>query len=216
MNRPITREYRDPLELVWLHAASLFGMRVVRDSEVFAAWDGRGTLRIGTVDLLDADDSLAQMLLHEMCHALVAGPQQYHREDWGLHYDEPRHRVFEHAALRLQAALADAAGLRRFLAATTEFRKYYDRLAADPLAGDDDAARLAREVFHSRQNRQQLEVLREAIRRTALLRDVVADIAGEGSLWRHSDSCFERHGPGMHAKNEQGTSPGTASSRQNV
>jgi hypothetical protein len=54
----------------------------------------------------------------------------------------------EHAALRLQAHLAGAHGLRLVLAPTTDFRVYYDALPADPLApADDPAVPLAREAL---------------------------------------------------------------------
>ncbi|MEP7112338.1 MAG: YkgJ family cysteine cluster protein, partial [Ilumatobacteraceae bacterium] len=43
-----------------------------------------GTLLIGTDETLDADDSLAQMIFHEICHAIVAGPENFGSTDWGL------------------------------------------------------------------------------------------------------------------------------------
>ena len=50
--RKITHNYCDPLDTIWLHAASKMGMRVVRDDQVFASWDGAGTLTVGTPETL--------------------------------------------------------------------------------------------------------------------------------------------------------------------
>ena len=65
--------YIDPLTQVWLGAARRIGLRVVRTPDAYAATDGRGTLAIGDDATLDADDSLAQMIFHELCHSLVEG-----------------------------------------------------------------------------------------------------------------------------------------------
>ena len=108
-----------------------------------ASWNGAGVLTIGTPETLDPDDSLAQMILHETCHALCEGPESLQKMDWGLDNSSPAKRVHEHACLRLQAALADQYGLRAFFAATTMFRAYYDRLPSEPLAPSDDPAESA-------------------------------------------------------------------------
>ncbi|MCA9531689.1 MAG: hypothetical protein KC543_16285 [Myxococcales bacterium] len=152
--RRVTHRYADPLDAIWLSAARHLGFEVRRAADVYASSDGRGTLTIGTPETLDADDSLAQMILHELCHALVEGPERFAEADWGLDNVTDRHRGREHACLRLQAALADAHGLRDVLAPTTDFRSYYDalpRTCCDPSAGaapegaaDDEAEALAR------------------------------------------------------------------------
>ncbi|MEL7338365.1 MAG: hypothetical protein AAFN70_19410, partial [Planctomycetota bacterium] len=87
--RAVIHRYGDPLDVIWTQAAGQIGMHLSRDSEVFAAWsgagaDGTGILRIGTVDTLDPDDSLAQMIFHEMCHGLIEGPAAFSLADWGL------------------------------------------------------------------------------------------------------------------------------------
>ena len=46
MERAVTRRYRDPLDEIWLAAARTLGLRVVRSDEVYAAYDGQGTLSI--------------------------------------------------------------------------------------------------------------------------------------------------------------------------
>jgi hypothetical protein len=181
----ITSRYVDPLDLVWLHAARSAGIRVVRDAGVNASWDGSGTLRIGTAESLDADDCLAQMILHEMCHALVAGPAGDCLEDWGLDYDNPRHVVFEQATLRLQAAFATPYGLRAFLAATTDFRNFYDGLPELPLAASDDpATELARRGWELARQNGWLSILEQALEATRAIAHIVADRAGNDSLWQ--------------------------------
>ena len=176
--------YQDPLDLIWLRAADRLHMRVQRDATVFAAWDGAGVLRIGVEESLDADDSLGQMILHELCHALVEGPDAFHLPDWGLEVDRPDHVVHEHACLRLQAALTEPYGLRRFFATTTDFREHYDRLPPDPLADiDDPAVPLAAAGWQRAHNGPWAETLREALGATATIARVLAAVAPPGSLW---------------------------------
>lgn len=188
MNRTITQQYQDPLDLIWLHAARQCGIQIVRDATVFASWDGKGTLRIGTPETLDADDCLAQMILHELCHALIAGPESQKQEDWGLDYDRPQDRLYEQAALRLQAALADPFGLRSFFAATTDFRSYFNRLPSDALLDKSDpAAALARQTLLRESNQAWIEVIRESLRRTAMIATAVQGVADRDSLWKIDD-----------------------------
>ncbi len=131
--------YRDPLDEIWVSTARRIGFTVTRTRDAYARVE-RGVIHIGEDDLLDPDDSLAQMILHELCHALVEGEDAWRAEDWGLDNQSDRDEAREHACLRLQAALAGAHGLRRFLAATTEYRVFYDALPDEPL-GTDAAAR---------------------------------------------------------------------------
>ncbi|HUS66450.1 MAG TPA: YkgJ family cysteine cluster protein [Kofleriaceae bacterium] len=130
--RRVTHQYADPLDQIWLTTAGRIGLRVERSGEVYAATDGRHTLAIGEAGTLDADDSLAQMILHELCHSMVEGPDAFTRPDWGLDNTGPRDVLREHACLRLQAQLAGRFGLREFLAPTTEYRAFWDTLGADP------------------------------------------------------------------------------------
>ena len=181
--REITKTYADPLSLVWIHALAQMGLRIERSPEVNASYDGHGLLTIGTPDTLDPDDSLAQMCLHEVCHALVEGPDCLSKLDWGLQ-NEPSKRVHEHACLRLQAALADQHGLREFFAATTIFRVYYDQLPPDPLAPTDDpAVSLAQAAWQRAQEGPWSTPLRDALKRTAQIAEVVKQIADDTSLW---------------------------------
>ncbi len=183
--RTIKGIYQDPVELIWIHAARQMGMRIVRSPEVFASWDGAGTLRIGSPQTLDVDDSLAQMVFHEICHALCEGPAGHVQPDWGLEADNPAHRVREHACLRLQAALADLYGLRRLLAATTDFRPYYDRLPQRPLHDDGDpAVPVARAAWQCAGDGPWADTLHTALRLTAEFARLVQEHADASSIWR--------------------------------
>ena len=144
MSRSLTHRYEDPLDRIWIACAERIGLRVTRDPSAFATTDGRGTLAIATNDALDADDCLAQMILHELCHSLVQGPRSLLERDWGLDNESERDVSREHACLRVQALLLRPIGLRRVLAPTTDFRAFYDALPADPLEGDDASVPLAR------------------------------------------------------------------------
>ena len=180
--RPITHRYDDPLDLIWLACAARVGYRVVRSDQVYAATDGRGTLLIGSDDLLDPDDCLAQMILHELCHALIEGDEGEARADWGLDNTSNRHLSRERACLRLQAYLAEPFGLRAFFAPTTDFRmRFWDRLPADPFqpgATDDgrrEASCVAARVGAWRASRPRWHApLTDALTATAALATLVA------------------------------------------
>ena len=134
LRRPQHR-YHDPLARIWVLCAERVGFGIARSPDVYASTDGRGTILIGTDDTLDPDDSLAQMIFHELCHALVEGEEGERQTDWGLDNTSNRHLWREHACLRLQAYLAGGVGLRDFLAPTTDFRvRFWDRLPVDPFA----------------------------------------------------------------------------------
>ncbi len=192
MTRRITHQYRDPLDLIWIRALARLNIRLHRSDAVFASWHPEHGLSIATQAGFDADDSLAQMIFHEVCHALVGGPKSFEQIDWGLSNTDARDLVLEHACHRLQAALADAYGLREFLAVTTEWRPYWDALPEDPLkAGDDPAIELARQGHLRAQRPPYLTVLNDALSATAAVADIVREPADEDSLWslvrpRHS------------------------------
>jgi hypothetical protein len=141
--REVRHVYRDPLDRVWLACAARIGFRVQRSAEVYASTDGRGAMTLGTRETLDADDSTAQMVFHEVCHALVEGEDALARPDFGLDNTSERDVPREQACLRLQAHLARRHGLRRFLAPTTDFRGFYDALPADPFTPRDEATVVA-------------------------------------------------------------------------
>ncbi len=137
--RDVTHRYVDPLAQVWLGAARRIGLRVERTPHAYAATDGRGMLEIGTSETLDRDDSLAQMIFHELCHSLVEGEDSFRRPDWGMDNTGPDHDWREHACLRTQWVLAGRHGLRAVFAPTTDFRAFWDTLcetASDDVLAD--------------------------------------------------------------------------------
>ncbi|HET6283754.1 MAG TPA: YkgJ family cysteine cluster protein [Polyangia bacterium] len=135
------------VDLIWIDAARDLGFAVVRTPDAYASSDGAGAIAIGTQEILDADDAVAQLIFHELCHALVEGPARQALPDWGLDNSGAGDVVREYACLRLQAHLAAPFGLRELMAPTTEYRSYHDRLPGDVLASDGDPATgLAREA----------------------------------------------------------------------
>ncbi len=142
--RPIEARYVDPYELIWLSTARRLGLRIRRDPAVFSMTDGAGLLALGPRGDPDPDDTLAQQVLHEICHWVVAGPDAVHRRDWGYELEVPLDDPREHACLRLQATLADRVGLRRLLAPTGLYRPYWEALPPDPATPLDDGPHEAR------------------------------------------------------------------------
>lgn len=140
MTRTVDARYVDPLDHIWLTAATELGLQVRRSTQGYATTDGRGGLAIAPAEDLDPDDCLAQIILHEICHALVQGEDSFTKPDWGLVNDDASAQyqgdtTREQACLRVQAALLRRYGLRRLLGPTTEFRWFYDALPPDPIAG---------------------------------------------------------------------------------
>jgi hypothetical protein len=182
--RPMHR-YVDPVDEIWLAAARRLGLRVRRSAEAFAAYDGQGVLTIAEPPQLDADDSLAQIIFHELCHALVAGPSAMQQPDFGLSNTDGRDLLLEHACQRVQAALSARHGLRGLMAVTTEHRPYWDALPEDPLArGDDPAIELAQAAWQRARRGVWAEVLESALSATAAVASAVRAYAAGDSLWR--------------------------------
>ncbi len=210
--RQIHHRYVDALAQIWLTTAARIGLTVRRSAEVYASTDGRGQLYVGTDETLDADDSMAQMIFHELCHALVEGPTSFTQPDWGLDNTGPRDVVREHACLRVQAALVREYGLGLLLAPTTDFRYIYDRLGSAPLGdGRSDDARdaipdadedhqdgdsraqsiaLAQAAYARADTRPWAPHLRAALHATAAICDIVAPFGDQPgadslpSLWQ--------------------------------
>lgn len=138
--RQPTHRYEDPLSRVWRNCAESVGFQVVRSTEAYASSDGRGRLLIATPDQFDPDDNLAQMIFHELCHALIEGETGEQALDWGLDNTRMGNPWREHACLRLQAWLAGSLGLRDFLAPTTDFRvTFWNSLPADPFTASAES-----------------------------------------------------------------------------
>ncbi len=134
------------IDQLWIDAASGCGFRVERGEAAYATTDGKGTILVGTPETLDADDSLCQLVLHELCHALVQGEARWSQVDWGLDNTDDRDDVAEAACLRLQAHLAARHGLREELCPTTPWQAYYRALPVEPLAPAGVADQLACEL----------------------------------------------------------------------
>ena len=184
--------YRDPVDLLWLRAAHDLGLSVAFGDEVFASYDGGGTLTLCHAVDYDPDDSLAQLILHELCHALVAGHGALKQRDWGMDNVDDRDLLQEHACHRLQAALADRYGLRRLLAVTTDHRSYWDSLPMDPLgAGDDDAIPLARDAFDRATTGPWARTLARALESTRTVASLVREAAPEDNLWAMTQELHE-------------------------
>jgi hypothetical protein len=130
--RTIHTRYEDPLDRLWITCAERVGLSLVREPGAYASTDGRGTLKISVAEELDPDDSLAQMIFHELCHALVEGPQSFEKIDWGLDNTGDDDVLREHACVRVQAFLTRSRGLGTVLAPTTDFRLFHDALGPDP------------------------------------------------------------------------------------
>lgn len=131
------------LDPVFVAVAASFGFSVVREAGAYVSYQGDEVIRIAPYEDLDEDDTLAQMIVHELCHLFVEGEASRSEWDWGLANDCPDDEQSELAAIRAQAALLDGFGLRVLLAPTTDFRFDYDRLPDDPLAETSIAARRA-------------------------------------------------------------------------
>lgn len=176
--RPIRSRYRDPVELIWIVTARRLGLTVRRNAEIYSATDGRGLLEHGPQETLDPDDSLAQMIFHELCHWITNGVESFHERDWGFPLDAELDWR-EHSGVRLQAALAAEHGLRGQFAPTSHYRAYYDRLPADPFAPLDDSEReaavvaRAREAFVRAHGEPWGETLQSALRATAQIRGLL-------------------------------------------
>jgi hypothetical protein len=183
MERNFGRPYRDPVDELWSQTAHRLGMRVVRSADVFASWDGVEVLTISTPAHFDPDDSLAQMIFHEICHALIEGPAGRRQVDWGLDNIDDRHLVNEYACHRLQAALSGPWGLRTLMAPTTEHRPYYEALPPNPLSpGSDPAIAMAQAAWPAATSGPWSGPIREALSGTADIAAVLRRFAPD-SLW---------------------------------
>ncbi|WP_157665226.1 YkgJ family cysteine cluster protein [Mariniblastus fucicola] len=182
--RSINHSYQDPVDLIWLKAAADLGLKIARSADAFAAYDGNGTLTIATAEHFDADDCLAQMIFHEICHWMIAGRRGFQLEDWGLSSIDDSDIVYEYAAIRLQAALSRPYGLRSFMAVTTDWRPYWESLPEDPLGdGDDPAIPLAQDGHFMSRLEPFEAVLKRALSATATIADAVRGATEPSSLW---------------------------------
>jgi hypothetical protein len=143
--------FDDPVTAAWVAAAHGMGFSVRRSPDAWAAYDGQGGITVSDDSGLDADDSAASLILHELSHFLVQGAASASQPDWGLDTvnpgpDEQRR---ERSAVRIQRAVLLRRGLQDRLAPTTDYRAFYDALGADPIA-DDPLAQAAWELLVER------------------------------------------------------------------
>lgn len=193
--------YIDPVSHIWLHAARRIGLRVVRTRDAYAATDGAGTLAIGDSDLLDADDSLGQMIFHELCHSLIEGEQSFERRDWGLGNTNSDDDWREHACLRLQWVLTGRYGLRRLFAPTTDFRAaFWDQLPNDVLADRSDRSVVAAIAGLRRAATPPwAPALPAALAATAQIAAVTSGVAADASTLWHGATVPAPHPSGLPA-----------------
>lgn len=202
--RAIQHRYRDPLDQIWLMTARRMGLVVTRSQEVYASTNGAGTLALGKTESLDADDSLAQMIFHEICHWLVQGKDALALPDWGLDNTGERDTAREHACLRLQAVLAAEHGLRRFFAPTTDHRAFWDELGKDPLVPRHEPSVVLAILALGRVDTPPFAPhLRQALEATSSLARLVsgfADTEDAGdlpALWQGTEPPLPRHPAGF-------------------
>jgi hypothetical protein len=182
-------------------AARRIGLRVVRTPSAYAATDGAGTLAIGDDTALDADDSLAQMIFHELCHSLVEGDDSFGKPDWGMDNTGPDHDWREHACLRVQWVLTGRHGLRALFAPTTDFRAFWDTLSGDVLA---DRTERSTQAAIAALRRVELPpwapALTEALVATSRIAQEAARHAREPDvLWHHVSAPPAPHPSGLPA-----------------
>ena len=179
-------EYADPIDLIWLDIAQELGFRIHRSDEAYASFDGCGRMTICTDAEFDPDDSLAQMILHEICHALVGGRNALKTPDWGLTSDQGDDLNKEHATHRLQASFCDKFGLRELFAVTTQWRPHYDSLGPEPLRGDKPSVAMAKQgLENARAWNWENHILR-GLKATAAVAEIVRPFAPVESTWRSS------------------------------
>ena len=200
MPREVTSRYIDPLTQVWITAARRIGLRVIRTSDAYAATDGRGTLAIGDATTLDRDDSLAQMIFHELCHSLVEGPESFERPDWGMDNTGPDHDWREHACLRTQFVLTGRHGLRGLFAPTTDFRAFWDTLSGDVLADRTDrSTQAAIAALRRAAQPPWAPALTEALEATARIASAAAPFGDRETLWSAVTAAPPAHPTGLPA-----------------
>ncbi|MDQ3300792.1 MAG: YkgJ family cysteine cluster protein [Myxococcota bacterium] len=207
MSREITHRYVDPLAQVWLGAARRIGLCVERTRDAYASTDGRGLLAIAEDPALDADDSLAQMIFHELCHSLVEGEESFARPDWGMDNTGPDHDWREHACLRVQWVLTGRHGLRAVFAPTTDFRAFWEGLSGDVLVDrTDPSVQAAITALRRAAQPPWAPALEEALAATARIAadaEAFATPAARGAdmppLWQRVESRPALHPTGLPA-----------------
>ncbi len=205
----MTLQYIDPLAQVWLGAARRLGLEVARSADTYASTDGRGRLTIAIDGDLDADDSLAQMIFHEICHSLVEGEDSFQAPDWGMDNTAPDHDWREHACLRVQWVLTGRHGLRGLFAPTTEFRAFWNTLSGDVLADrTDPSVQRAITALRRSDKLPWAPALEEALAATARIATAAHAFAvpsADPTLWATIDAPSAPHPTGLPGGEATGT-----------
>ena len=203
----MTRRYIDPLAQVWLGAARRLGLEVARSADTYASTDGRGRLTIAIDADLDADDSLAQMIFHEICHSLVEGEDSFKAPDWGMDNTGPDHDWREHACLRTQWVLTGRYGLRHLFAPTTDFRAFWNTLSGDVLADrTDPSVQRAITALRRSDKAPWAPALHEALVASAQIAAAAHPFATDPApLWATIDPPRPPHPTGLPAGESTGT-----------
>ena len=185
MSRTIDCYYHDPLTLIWTRCLKSLNIQLERSEQVFASWDGQGTMTLSTPEHFDPDDHLGQLILHELCHALTEGPKSWTLTDFGLENIDDRDLDRELVAHRLQATLSDFVHLRGFFAITTEWRPYYDALGPNPLIEGPDHLLIPAKMglYRALSHPFRTHIL-QALEQTAALQRLLAPLSESHSLWQ--------------------------------
>lgn len=158
----------DPLESLWCGVLAGLGLNLSRDTEAFVAYDGAGTLSIAPPQALDADDTLTQLVVHELCHWACEGPRACEQVDWGFGPPD-EDTAPERRCLVLQAHLGRLFGLETLLRPTTDFAPWYDEVLATgqlPPAGLLQRPPIAPSVLSALEN---IAILRRGLARAGRL-----------------------------------------------
>lgn len=178
--RTVLAHYADPIDVIWLAFAQRVGLTVRRSPHVYATHDGAGLLTLSDRAGFDPDDTVAQMVFHEVCHWIVNGEATFAEPDWGFELDWTVDWR-EYTCQRVQAQLAKSHGLQLLLASTGTYRAYYDAIVDAPLQPLDDTDL---EVLHVRETHAALQRatlspwaphLESALQATAAVQDILAD-----------------------------------------
>jgi hypothetical protein len=176
-----------PLDEIWIDVARRLDVPVVRDDDFgYVHWDGR-TLHLATDGELDDDDTLAQLVLHELCHALVQGADRFRAPDWGLDNTTNDDEDNERAALRLQAHLTGAFGLRDRLFPTTVVRPFYESLGRDAFLPVEEVSSQRARVAATTMNERFGGALKDALARSAALLGVPRQPTTALPMWHRAD-----------------------------
>jgi len=192
--RKPTHRYADPLDLIWLRAAREIGWAVERSDDVYASYDGKGVLTLCREKDFDPDDCLAQYILHEICHAFVAGPDKLLLPNFGLDNRSERDLVLEQATHRVQAELTRRHGLRGMLRPNSEYRPYFDALPELPLVDDGDpSVPIAQAAMERALHGPWAATITGALEATAAVVEAeVAFAPADNVLWRNGRPSEQR------------------------